>query len=67
LPPQPKAIQKEQSILRPDRLWQLPDTYAPKKPFIVFRRLTDAQLAFLSSRRVAKKAAQYQWDADQTR
>jgi hypothetical protein len=54
---QPKAIQKEQPILRPDKLWQIPDTLRPKNPFIVFRRLTGDQLVFLSSRRVGKKAA----------
>jgi hypothetical protein len=54
---QPRAIQKEQPILRPETLWRIPDTHGPKSPFIVFRCLTDEQLAFLSSRRVGKKAA----------
>lgn len=54
---QPKAIHKEQPILRLDKLWRIPDTHGPKNPFIVFRRLSDEQLAFLSSRRAAKKAA----------
>jgi hypothetical protein len=53
---QPKAIQKDQSTLQPDKLWRIPSTHGPKNPFIVFRRLTEDQLAFLSSRRVAKKA-----------
>jgi hypothetical protein len=54
---QPRTIQKEQPILRPDKLWRIPGTHGPKDPFIVFRRLTDEQLAFLTSRRVGKKAA----------
>ena len=54
---QPKAIQKEQRILRPDQLWRIPGTHGPKNAFIVFRRLTDEQLTFLSSRRIGKKAA----------
>jgi hypothetical protein len=53
---QQRAIQKEQPILRPDKLWRIPGTHGPKNPLVVFRRLTDDQLAFLSSRRVAKKA-----------
>jgi hypothetical protein len=54
---QQKPIQKEQPILRPDKVWQIPVSQAPKNPFIVFRSLTDNQLAFLNSRRTAKKAA----------
>jgi len=54
---QPRAIQKEQPILRPEKLWRIPSTHAPKNAFIVFRPLAHEQLAFLSSRRVAKKAA----------
>jgi hypothetical protein len=54
---QPKAIEKEPPILRPDKLWRIPGTHGPKDPFVFFRRLTDDQLAFLSSRRAAKKAA----------
>ena len=54
---QPKAIRKEQPILRSDKLWRIPSTHGPKNAFIVFRPLTPEQLAFLSSTRVAKKAA----------
>jgi hypothetical protein len=52
---EPKPIQKEPSILNPARLWRLSDSYKPEKPFIVFRRLSDAQLAFLSTRRASKE------------
>ena len=54
---QPRAIQKQQPILRPDKVWRIPGSHGPKNPFVVFRHLTDDQLAFLSSRRVGKKAA----------
>jgi hypothetical protein len=54
---QPKPIRKESSILRPDMLWRVPDCHKPEKPFVVSRRLTEAQLDFLNSRRVAKKVA----------
>lgn len=54
---QPKPIAKETSILRPDKLWRVPKNQAPAKPFIVFRRLTEAQRNFLSSRRVGKRSA----------
>jgi hypothetical protein len=54
---QPKPIRKESSILRPDKLWRVPDCHEPEKPFIVFRRLTEDQLDFLNSRRAAKKVA----------
>jgi hypothetical protein len=53
----PKSIHKEQPILRSDSLWQIPSSHASENPFIIFRDLTDNQLAFLSSRRVSKKAA----------
>ena len=54
---QPKPIRKEASILRSDMLWCIPDCLKPKKPFVIHRRLTEAQLTFLKSRRVAKKIA----------
>ncbi len=53
----PKSIHKEQPILRSDTLWRIPSSHAPENPFIIFRDLADNQLAFLSSRRAAKKAA----------
>jgi hypothetical protein len=53
----PKRIRKESPILRPDTLWRLPDSHKLKKPFVIFRRLSDAQLEFLNSRRVGKKVA----------
>jgi hypothetical protein len=49
----PKPIRNESSILSPDTLWRVPDCHKPEKAFVVFRRLTKAQLDFLSSRRVA--------------
>jgi hypothetical protein len=54
---QPKSVRKESSILDPDKLWRVPTSHKAEEPFIVFRRLTEAQLAFLNSRRVAKKVA----------
>jgi len=54
---QPKLIRKEDSILKPETLWRVPDRHKPEKPFVVFRRLTEDQLDFLSSRRAAKKVA----------
>jgi hypothetical protein len=53
----PKPIHKEQPTLRPDKLWRIPPSHAREDLFVIFRDLTDEQLAFLSSRRVAKKAA----------
>jgi hypothetical protein len=53
---QPKPIEKEQPFLRPDKVWQIPASHGPEKPFVVFRRLTDVQLDFLHSRRATKKA-----------
>ena len=53
----PKSIRKEQSILRSDTVWQVPSCHGPENPFFIFRDLTDDQLAFLNSRRAAKKAA----------
>lgn len=50
---QPKPTRKESPILRPATLWRIPDSHKPETAFIVFRRLTDAQLEFLNSRRVA--------------
>lgn len=53
----PKSIHKEQPILRSDTLWRIPSSHAPENLFVIFRDLAENQLAFLSSRRVAKKAA----------
>jgi len=52
---QPKSIRGEAPILRPEMVWRIPAHVVPEKPFIVFRRLTQAQLDFLSARRVSKK------------
>jgi hypothetical protein len=52
---QPKPIQKELPILNPEALWRLPDSHKLEKPFIVHRRLSEAQLAFLSTRRASKE------------
>lgn len=51
----PQPIQKESPILSPDGLWRLSDSHKSAKPFIVHRRLSDAQLAFLSTRRASKE------------
>jgi len=51
----PRPIQRESPILNPEGLWRLSDSYKPEKPFIVHRRLSDAQLAFLSARRAPKE------------
>lgn len=50
-----KPIQKKSPILNPDGLWRLSDSHKPEKPFIVHRQLSDAQLAFLSTRRASKE------------
>jgi hypothetical protein len=50
---QPKPIRNESSILRADTLWRVPDRYKPEQPFVICRPLTEDQLAFLDSRRVA--------------
>jgi hypothetical protein len=52
---QPKAVRKESSCLRPDKVWGIPPGLVPKKPFVVFRRLTEEQLGHLSTRRAPKK------------
>jgi hypothetical protein len=52
---QPKAVRKESSCLRPDKVWRIPPGLVPKKPFVVFRRLTEEQLGHLSTRRAPKK------------
>jgi hypothetical protein len=52
---QPKAVRKETSCLRPDKVWRIPPGLVPKKPFVVFRRLTEEQLGHLSTRRAPKK------------
>jgi len=51
----PKPVQREAPILSPEGLWRLSDSHKPEKPFIVFRPLSDAQLAFLSTRRAPKE------------
>jgi hypothetical protein len=52
---QPKAVRKESPSLRPDKVWRIPHGLVPKKPFVVFRRLTEEQLGHLSTRRAPKK------------
>ena len=52
---QPKSVRGVSPILRPDNLWRIPAGLVLEKPFIVFRRLTEAQLAFLGTRRASKK------------
>jgi hypothetical protein len=52
---QPKSNRWESPILRPDALWRIPAGLVPENPFIVFRRLTEAQLDFLRTRRAPKK------------
>ncbi len=52
---EPRPIQKESPILNPEGLWRLADSHKPVKPFIVYRRLSEAQLAFLSTRRAPKE------------
>jgi hypothetical protein len=52
---EPKPVQKGAPILNPEGLWRLSDSHKPETPFIVFRRLSDAQLAFLSTRRASKE------------
>jgi hypothetical protein len=52
---QPNAVRKKSSILRPDNVWRVPDDTKPEKPFVVRRRLTEAQLDFLSTRRARKE------------
>jgi hypothetical protein len=52
-----KSIRREAPILRSDTVWQVPPSHAPENLFVIFRDLTDDQLAFLSSRRAPKKAA----------
>jgi hypothetical protein len=53
----PKPIHKEPPILRPDNVWRIPPSHARENLFVIFRDLTDDQLASLSSRRATKKAA----------
>jgi hypothetical protein len=50
-----KPVRKESAILSPEGLWRLSDSHKSEKPFIVYRRLSDAQLAFLSTRRASKE------------
>lgn len=54
---QPKPARKETPILNPASLWQIPPSHQPENMFIVYRRLTEAQLAFLEARRAFKKIA----------
>jgi hypothetical protein len=49
----PKPIRNESPILKPDTLWRVPDCHKREEPFVISRRLTEVQLAFLDSRRVA--------------
>jgi hypothetical protein len=52
---EPKAIQKGAPILDREGLWRLADSHKPVKPFIVHRRLSETQLAFLNTRRAPKE------------
>jgi hypothetical protein len=52
---QPKAVRKESPSLRPDKVWRVPPGLVPENPFVVFRRLTEEQLEYLSTRRAPKK------------
>jgi hypothetical protein len=52
---EPKQVDKEESILRPQKLWRVPPDLKPQKPFVIFRRLTESQLAYLQTRRAPKK------------
>jgi hypothetical protein len=50
-----KAIQGESTILNSEQLWRISDDYKPLRNFIIYRRLSEAQLTILSTRRAAKK------------
>jgi hypothetical protein len=51
---EPKQVDNEASILQPQKLWRVPPDLRPQKPFIIFRRLTESQLAHLQTRRAPK-------------
>jgi hypothetical protein len=51
----PKTVQREPPVLRPESIWRIPTELQPKKPFVVFRSLTEKQLDFLRTRRAPKK------------
>jgi hypothetical protein len=53
----PKSIHKEEPTLRSDTVWRVPSNCALESPFIIFRDLSDDQMAFLNSRRAVKKAS----------
>jgi hypothetical protein len=52
---EPKQVDNEVSILRPQKLWRVPPDLRPQKPFNIFRRLTESRLAHLQTRRATKK------------
>lgn len=52
---QPKPVRKESPTLRPDKVWRIPPRLVPQKPFVVVRRLTEAQLEHLRTRRAPKR------------
>ncbi len=52
-----KPFRQQAPILKPDTLWRIPSEFLPERPFIHFRRLTDAQIVFLNERRVPRKGA----------
>jgi hypothetical protein len=50
-----KPIKKEGPFLTAEGLWRVSDSNKPATPFIVHRRLSETQLAFLSTRRASKE------------
>jgi hypothetical protein len=52
---QPKPVRNESPSLRPDKVWRVPPGLVPENPFVVFRRLTQEQLEYLSTTRAPKK------------
>jgi len=54
---EPKTVRKEAATLPPDTLWRIPPELTPEKPFIVFRRLMEAQLEHLRTRRARRSTS----------
>jgi hypothetical protein len=52
---QPKPVRKESPTLRSDTVWRIPPGLVAKDPCVVFRRLTEAHLEHLGTRRASKK------------
>jgi hypothetical protein len=52
---QPKPVRKESPTLRSDKVWRIPPGLVPKDPCVVSRRLTEAHLEHLGTRRASKK------------